>query len=295
MDTALLEAFLAVAQRLHFAKAATDLGTTQPTLSHQIRRLEHQMGTDLFERSSRQVTLTPAGHALVPEARRVLADLERATTQCRAAAANQVGHLKIGSIGAALNNVTPEIVRRLRTTPPGLSVHLRQLDSPAQLAALRTHEIDVGIVRSASPASDIRLEDLHHEPMTLAVPTDHPLAAESVVHPHALDGEPLIIWPRNASPVFRDQILAYYERAGIELTIAMEGADIETQLGLVAAGIGVSLQPASFANLNRRGVTFRPVVDAPEPPSNSPGSPPRPHHTSTPSLRPPTPRAAGST
>jgi DNA-binding transcriptional LysR family regulator len=264
VDTSLLRSFLEVAQRLHFGQAADRLQVTQPALSHQIRRLEEYVGTPLFERTSRQVRLTAAGQILVPQARRVLADLERALFHCRAAADGGTGHLKIGSIGAALNGITPHLVRGLREHLPGLALQLIQMDTPVQLAALRAGELDLGVVRSAGPASEVCLEDLFLEPMTIALPGNHRLASAGIVTAADLRNEPFILWPRTASPLFHDQVLTYCGAAGFEPHVVMEGADIETQLGLVSAGIGVSPQPASFASLRRRGVEFRPLDNAPE-------------------------------
>src|SRR5262245_828175 len=143
MDTALLGSFLEVAYRLHFGNAAHYLGLTQPALTHQIRRLERQIGAALFERTSRQVRLTQAGEALVPHARRVLTDLERTIAHCRAIATGGVGHLTIGTIGAALNSISPALVRGLLDRLPGLAIQLTQMDTPPQLAALRAGELDL--------------------------------------------------------------------------------------------------------------------------------------------------------
>ncbi len=264
MDTDLLEGFLEVAQRLHFGHSARHLQVTQPALSHQIRRLEHYVGTSLFDRTSRQVRLTPAGEALVPPARRLLADLERAVSQCRAVAAGGTEHLTIGSIGAALNSVTPRLVRALRDHLPGLRLHVLQMDTPVQTAALRAGEIDIGVVRSAGPAAGIGLEDLFREPMVLALPHAHPLAQRRSLSAADLASEAFITWPRATSPLFHDQVHNYCRTAGFQPTVVMEGNDIETQLGLVSEGIGISPQPASFANLRRAGVVFRGLASAPE-------------------------------
>ncbi|GIH19865.1 LysR substrate-binding domain-containing protein [Rugosimonospora africana] len=264
MDTDLLTSFLEVAQRLHFGHAADRLGMTQPALSHQIRRLERQIGAALFARTSRQVTLTAAGAAFVPQARRVLVELERAVAHCRSIAAGGTGHLRIGSIGAALNSVTPGLVRRLYERLPGLAIQLTQLDTPPQLAALRAGELDLGVVRSADPATGVTLFDLFAEPMMLALPAGHRLATKPLLTGADLRDEAFILWPRATNPLFHDQVLGYCQAAGFSPRTAMEGADIETQLGLVSAGIGVSPQPASFSNLARSGVTFKSLRDAPE-------------------------------
>lgn len=264
MDTTLLTSFLEVAQRLHFGQAADSLGMTQPALSHQIRRLEQQVGATLFNRTSRTVHLTEAGQVLVPQARQVLATLERAVFHCRAVAGGRAGNLKIGSIGAALSGITPHLVRGLHERLPGLTVQLTQMDSPLQLAALRTGELDLGVVRLTGPIAGVHLRDLYSEPMTLAVPHDHPLASLPTVAAKDLRDQPFILWPRTTSQTFYDQVLAYCNRAGFQPRIVMEATDVETQLGLVSAGIGVSPQPASFTNLGRKGIVFRTLVEAPE-------------------------------
>jgi DNA-binding transcriptional LysR family regulator len=179
-------------------------------------------------------------------------------------AAGGVGQLKVGSIGAALNSVTPYLIQGIRERLPGLAVQVTQMDSPVQLAALQACELDLGIVRSVAPTAGVHVEELFREPMLLAVPRSHRLAACELVSATDLRDEQFVLWPRTASPLFHDQLLAYCRQAGFPPSIAMEGADIETQLGLVSAGIGVSPQPASFANLQRRGVAFRPLADAPE-------------------------------
>jgi DNA-binding transcriptional LysR family regulator len=264
MDTRLLTSFLAVAERLHFGRAADQLGLSQPALSHQIRRLEEHVGSPLFDRTSRLVTVTDAGHALLPEARRVLIDLERAITQSRLAAEGRAGHLLIGSIGACLNGVTPEVVRRLRDGTPGLAVQLRQMDTPEQLEALRRGELDVAFVRSARGTSGLRVELLFEEPMMVALPSGHPLESAEEVSIHGLSDEAFVLWPRTTSPAFHDLVYRVCRSAGFEPSVAMEGSDIETQLGLVSAGVGISLQPASFARLGRAGVAWRQLAaDAP--------------------------------
>jgi DNA-binding transcriptional LysR family regulator len=263
MDTELLTSFLETAHRLHFGNAADRLGLTQSALSHQIQRLERAVGAALFIRTSREVRLTAAGESFISHARRVLGDLEHAVAQCRAVAAGGAGQFRVGSIGAALNSVTPRLVRDLLEQVPGLAIEVTQMDTPPQLAALRAAELDIGVVRSAGPATGIQLEDLYVEPMNVALSTEHPLAVADVLSAIDLRDESFILWPQSASPLFYRQVLAYCERANFVPRIIMEGRDIETQLGMVSAGIGVSPQPASFANLGRRGVIFKSLVDAP--------------------------------
>jgi DNA-binding transcriptional LysR family regulator len=137
------------------------------------------------------------------------------------------------------------------------------MDTPVQLSALRAGEIDLGVVRNASPAAGIQTEDLFSEPMVLALPETHFLTSAKTVSAAHLRDEPFILWPRASSPTIRDQVFAYCQTAGFMPRVVMEGADIQTQLGLVSAAIGVSPQPASFANLRRHGVVFKPLRRAP--------------------------------
>src|SRR5262245_61308554 len=129
MDLVGLRAFLAVAETLHFSRAAAQLGVSQPTLSQQVKRLEEQLGLTLFRRTSRRVQLTNAGQALMVGARRVLTDLEQAERHCRDAAAGEAGQLTVAAIGATLNSIVPTVVAELRRRVPGVAVHLRQMDT----------------------------------------------------------------------------------------------------------------------------------------------------------------------
>ena len=266
MDLALLRSFLEVAERLHFGNAAERLQISQPALSHQIRRLEEYVGAPLFDRTSRSVRLTEAGHALVPEARRVMIDFERALTQTRTAASGGAGHLSIASIGAGLNSLLPLIVRRLRDRVPGVAVQIVQMGTPELLSQLRMRELDFGIVRSADGAAGVRVETLVDEPMVAVLPAGHRLAGRAALAAADMRDEDFVLWPRTSNPVFHDHVLAVCRAAGFVPRVVMEGTDIETQLGLVSAGIGVSMQPASFASLGRRGVVWRSLEGSPTSP-----------------------------
>lgn len=256
MDARQLRSFLAVVETLHFGRAAASLGISQPALSQQIRRLEADLGVSLFERTNRRVALTDGGRALIVGARRVLADIDRAEQQCRDAAEGAAGHLTMASVGAALNSLVPPIVASLRRRVPGIAIELQQMDTPVQLEALRDGRLDVGITRSARPSPGLEIRRLIEEPMVVVVPSDNPLAANAVVEPAQLRNESFILWPRSGSEAFHDQVIGVCQQAGFSPRVVMEGADIETQLGLVSAGVGVSLQPASFAALGREGVSF---------------------------------------
>jgi DNA-binding transcriptional LysR family regulator len=260
MDLVLLRTFLALAERLHFGRSSEYLDISQPALSQRIRRLEDELGVALFHRTSRSVRLTDAGEALVPEARRVIVSYEQALAQTRNAAAGGGGHLAIASVSAGLNGITPMIVGALRRNVPGVAVQLTPMDTPEMLNALRYGHVDIGIARSAGNATDLRVVRLVEEPMVVVLPADHRLVARARISPADLRDEEFVLWPRSTNPSFHDQVLALCAAEGFRPQVAMEGTDIETQLGLVSAGVGVSLQPASFANLRRTGVEWRPLA-----------------------------------
>ena len=255
-----LRVFLAVATELHFSRAAARLHVSQPALSQQIRALEKTLGAALFDRSSRATELTPAGRVLLDAAPRVLYEAERAQSLVTQAAHGAVGRLVVGSVGTALASITPRILRSVRATFPDLQLEVSQQDTSAQLVALVDGRIDVGLVRAASPTEAVAIEQLVAEPLLAALPHDHPRAVDDEIDPASLADEPFVLWPRALGAAFFDLITSYCRDHGFSPRIVAEGADIETQLGLVAAGLGVSLQPSYYANLRPPGVVFRPLA-----------------------------------
>jgi DNA-binding transcriptional LysR family regulator len=176
MELRALRYFLAVAEELHFRRAANRVGVTQPSLSQQIARLETELDAALFTRSSRQVRLTPAGAAFLRGARRALIDAERAAHAARGAADGLSGELIIGALGSALNGVLPPLIRAFAAQSPGITLDVRQLDTAEQLAALQDHRLDIGFIRAAQPLPGIILATLAHEPLVAVLPDHHPSA-----------------------------------------------------------------------------------------------------------------------
>lgn len=255
-----LRSFIVVATELHFSRAARRLHISQSALSQQIRALEDNLGAVLFSRTSRMVELTAAGEALLEAAPRVLFEADRATERVRQAVKGTAGVLVIGSVGTALASIAPRIMRTLRQDFPDLRLEVRQLDTAALLVALAGGRVDVALVREASPRPSLHIEQLVSEPLMVAMPEDHHLAARDQVRPEDLADEPFVLWPRPLGADFFDIITGYCREHGFSPRIVAEGADIETQLGLVASGMGVSLQPAFYANLRMVGVAFRPLL-----------------------------------
>jgi len=251
-----LRVFLTVASELHFSRAARRLHVSQPALSQQIRALEKTLGAALFDRSSRATELTAAGRVLLDAAPRVLFEAERAQSLVAQAANGAVGLLVVGSVGTALASITPRILRSVRASFPDLQLEVSQQDTAAQMVALAEGRLDVGLVRAAGSTTAVVVEQLVEERLVVALPADHALADEDEVDPAALASEPFVLWPRALGMEFFDIITSYCREHGFSPRIVAEGADIETQLGLVAAGLGVSLQPSFYANLRPPGVVF---------------------------------------
>ncbi len=252
-----LRAFLAVAQTLHFSRAAALLHVSQPALSQQVRLLEEDLGARLFERTSRQVALTAAGEALLVAAPRVLYETERLVAEVLQAAAGVTGRLTIGSVRTGLASVVPGIVREFTAHHPRVRFELVHMDTSRQLRALQERTIDLGVVRAALPVRSLRIEPLVSEPLMLAVPADHPLAEQEEVDPAALADERFVSWPRHLGADFSDIVTAYCREHGFAPDVISEANDIDSQLALVAAGFGVSLQPAFYAGAQPAGVVFR--------------------------------------
>lgn len=251
-----LRAFLAVAETLHFSRAAALLHVSQPALSQQVRLLEEDLGARLFDRTSRQVALTAAGEALLQAAPRVLYETERLVEDVRQAATGVTGRLTIGSVRTGLASVVPGIVREFTTHHPRIRFELVHMDTTQQLRALQERTIDLGVVRSASPVRTLRIEPLVSEPLMLAVPSDHALAGREEVDPTDLAGEQFVSWPRHLGADFSDIVTGFCRAHGFDPDVVSEANDIDSQLALVAAGFGVSLQPAFYAAARPAGVAF---------------------------------------
>ena len=264
MELRALRSFLAVAEELHFGRAAERVGVSQPSLSQHIARLEAELETALFQRTSRRVRLTPAGAALVPGARRALIEVQRGARAARDAAGGSTGELVIGALGSALNGMLPALVRVFTAQAPDVAIDIRQLDTAEQLAALQDRRLDVGFTRSAEPALGLVVTSVAEEPLVAVLPADHPLAAGATVALEALADQPFVLWPRQTSVGFYDEVITACRHAGFSPHIKFEGRGAETLLGLVAAGLGVSIQPEPYRNLARTGVAFRPLA-APAP------------------------------
>lgn len=217
----------------------------QPPLSQQVRRLERELGAELFRRNRRHVELTQAGSALVPEARRTLAAAERATAAVAAVAAGRSGRVVLGFVGSLAHDVLPLLVRELRKQAPEIEIGLREASTAQQIELLRLGLLDAGLVRPPIQAAGIELEVVGHEPLRAVLPVDHPLAGSKTVSLQALRDEPFVLFPRAIGPGLYDQIIGLCRDAGFSPNVVYESGATATMVPMVEAGVGVSVLPAS--------------------------------------------------
>jgi DNA-binding transcriptional LysR family regulator len=265
MELRQLRYFVAVAEELHFRRAAARLHMSQPPLSHQIRLLEEELGCRLLDRTRQRVELTPAGEAFLRDARAALADLERAARTAKRIHDGQTGTLRVSVVSSALlSTIVPEIVQRLRAARPTIDVELRERSTRDQLRELAAGTTDLGLVPLPVQEADIDLEVLRREPTVAALPSNHPLARAPRLTLRRLAEYPFVLFPREQAPAYHDRLIASLTSAGTPLHVIQQAPETQTIVGLVAAGIGVSLVPASVQQLALHGVTYRPVDDAPD-------------------------------
>lgn len=260
MELRHLRYFVAVAEELNFGRAARRLNIAQPPLSRQIRDLEREVGTPLFERGSRGVELTHAGRAFLPEVRLTLAQAERAQRTAQRAAQGETGRLRVGFVEAATHSgILPDVLSFFRMHLPAIGLSLLEMDSAQQSEALRDGRIDFGIAAGAPLDGDrwLHAEQVYSEPLLLAVPAGHPLDGRKRFTLADLAGEPFVLIPRYAGAALHDDIIARCRDAGFSPHVAQEAAGWHTMVSLVSAGVGLAFVPASLARDQRGGVAFR--------------------------------------
>lgn len=262
MELRHLRYFVAVAEELHFGRAAEKLFIAQPPLSQQIQQMERELGVPLFTRTSRRVRLTPAGEAYLADARVILARVESAAQTALRAARGEVGTLSVGFAASATYAVLPDILRRFRELHPDVELMLYELNAAEQAVALREKTIQIGFARPAIQQEGWVTEALTHEPFVAAFPAQHALALGGPISLAELSREPFIGFPSDPKPSYADLVQSLCTRAGFTPRVAQEVREMQTALSLVAAGMGIAIVPASVQDLQRRGVSYRPLAGA---------------------------------
>lgn len=242
MEFRQLQYFLMLAEEQNFCRAARRLHIAQPSLSQQIQQLERELGTELFDRSSRPVRLTNAGQLFLGDARDLVRGVEEAARQVRRAGRGEAGRVRVGYSYGGLYDLVLALLRRLRAAWPEINMVVRQLPARDQIPALRARQVDVVLGRVTEPAgSDIVVHPLREEALIAILPAGHRLATGRTVQLANLGEEPFVMFPRCVEPVVFDNYIQACQSAGFTLRLEHEVSDAQTQALAIAAGLGVGL------------------------------------------------------
>lgn len=261
MELRHLRYFRAVAEELHFGRAADRLVMAQPPLSRQIRQLERELGCTLLSRTTRSVELTPAGRAFLTRTVEILTAVEDAGAQARRIADGAEGRLVIGCVGSATYSLLPRLARALRKTLPNVDLSVRgEMLAPAQLVALHAGEIDIGLLRPPVADRDIAVEVIRKDRLLVALPAEHPLTARKVISVGELCGEDFISHAGRGRSRMSSLLATMCTEAGFAPRIQHEVEETSTLVTLVAAGLGVAVVPEPTSDLDVAGVIYRPLA-----------------------------------
>ncbi|MCC5640083.1 LysR family transcriptional regulator [Nostoc sp. CHAB 5844] len=263
MELRHLRYFIMVAEELHFGRAAQRLNMAQQPLSRQIRDLEAEMGVQLFYRTKRTVRLTEAGQVFLKEASKILEQTEQAVMLAQRTSQGKAGRLAIGFTGPALNRTLPRIVRLFKAKHPQIELSLERMQTNEQVAALISGQLQVGLLHPPIQNDTLRLETVHREPLVVFLPDYHPLAnvPTDTISIQALASESFILFPRRVGSVLYDQIIQLCQQAGFSPNVVQEVIPQQIIVGLVSAGIGVSLLHASAQEAMYPGVVIKHLVE----------------------------------
>lgn len=260
LDLTHLRSFVALAEELHFGRAARRLNMTQPPLSRQIQLLEAELGVRLLDRSRHAVALTAPGHAFLPEARALLSASERAAQVARRAMQSRGrGMVSLGFIGASTYAFLPRLVSQARTELPDTEIVLKEMDGATQLEALRVGRLDIGLVRPSSMPDAVSSSCVMREGLALALPLGHPLIAKRRLGLRDLAGERFIMYSKDG-PYMHALLSNTFAAAGVQPCVVQAVSQAHTILSLVSAGTGLALVPEEARNASFDNVTFRPIT-----------------------------------
>lgn len=261
MELRHLRYFVAVAEEQHFTRAARRLGINQPPLSQQIRQLEDELGTALFQRLPRGVALSAAGRGFLEDARRILRETEQAAERVQRVARGEQGRIRVGMINSAsFHPLIPRVIREFRRRYANVALSLEERTTPGLVAAVRRETVDAAFVRPLlEDAEGLRAERVLDEPLVVALPSGHPLAQRRQVSLLALSLEPFVLFPRAVGAGLHEEIMRACREAGFGPRVVQEASQVTSIVNLVAAGLGVSIVPASMQQMHTEGVAYRPI------------------------------------
>ncbi|MEX6632307.1 LysR family transcriptional regulator [Hyphococcus lacteus] len=263
MEIRHLRYFVAVANERNFTRAAEALNIAQPPLSRQIRQLEEEVGSTLFDRAARPIKLTQSGRLLYEYAAQVLSGMDQLQATMRQAASAQRRRFVIGFVGSTLYGLLPEVIRRLRRHLDQVDVSLLEYSTVEQIAALKDGRIDIGFGRLQIEDPGIRRIVLANEKLVAVLPADHPLAeGKNPIGLADLVSERLIVYPRPVRPSYADQVLGVFRDVGQQPKSIVEVRELQTAIGLVAAYEGICIVPESVQRLRRDDIAYAPITDS---------------------------------
>ncbi len=259
MEVRQISYFLAVAEHLHFRRAAAEMGVTQPALSLQIQSLEKEIGVPLLKRDRQATTLTHAGEIFRREISGMLERAEQAKERVRRTVVGSSAHLRIGFIStAATARFLPAVISRFRDAYPHIELTLQNLKNIDQIEKIENSTLDIGFVRlPIASYHEIEVIHVHREPHVLLLSGDDPLARQNTIRPMDLQYHPLLMYSRNNAPGYHDYIMRALNDNGLNPIIAQEVGEMYTLVALVSAGIGAAIAPISVQNYNLPGVVVR--------------------------------------
>lgn len=260
-----LRYFIALAEELHYGRAAQRLAISQPPLSVAIQQLEASVGARLFDRDSKGVRLTPAGEAFRASAQALLERAEAACAQAREVQAGEVGRLRLGFVGSTLFNGLSAWLQAFQAAHPKVEVVVVELNSQDQIEALLGEELDLGLVHTDRLPPSLAARPLYSEPFLACLPAGHPAAGQARLPLAALSEQPFILFSRKGSPDYHARIVEICRQHGFYPRLQHEGRHWLSVVSLVAHGLGVSIVPAAFERSGIQGAVFRPLAEPIEP------------------------------
>lgn len=256
--------FLAVAETLNFGRAAERLHLSQPPLSRQIQQLEEALGVALFTRAKTGVALTEAGRVFLPEARRTLAQADKAVAAVQAMRGRDAARLVVGHTTVFDPSAFTDIFDAFGRRFPQWPLIVKSRHSISLVKEIRNGTIDAALIGLHTEAPGLKIESVRQEPLAVALPGHHRLARKRSIGLRELEGDPFFWFERRLNPGFYDYCQAYFDRIGFAPTVVPEPPDHHVLLGLIAAGQGLALVPASLRSIKRNGVAFRALKEGDE-------------------------------
>ncbi|QGN38289.1 LysR family transcriptional regulator [Klebsiella oxytoca] len=257
-----LRYFIAVAEELHFGHAAARLNISQPPLSQQIQILEQQIGARLFARTNRSVSLTEAGRQFLADSRQILAQVDDAAARAARLHQGETGELRIGFTSSApFIKAVSDTLSTFRRRYPDVHIQTRETNTREQIVPLNEGALDLGLMRNTQLPDTLLWERVLREPLLAMVPRDHPLATQPAVSLRELAREPFVFFDPHVGTGLYDDILGLMRRYGLTPVITQEVGEAMTIIGLVAAGLGVSILPASFRRVQLSDMCWLPIEE----------------------------------